>query len=106
MIGIGVDVVEIERFRQSLARTPSMRERLFTEIELAYVAPKNDPVLERRERKVEDAKADQVRDADKVEISEKAQNLAQVEETARATRQQLERSNESLSGGRIVDQRV
>ena len=37
MIGIGVDVVEIERFRQSLARTPSMRERLFTEIELAYV---------------------------------------------------------------------
>jgi holo-[acyl-carrier protein] synthase len=44
MIGIGVDVVEIERFRQSLARTPSMRERLFTEIELAYVAPKNDPV--------------------------------------------------------------
>jgi holo-[acyl-carrier protein] synthase len=44
MIGIGVDVVEIERFRQSLARTPSMRERLFTETELAYVAPKNDPV--------------------------------------------------------------
>ena len=30
VIGIGVDVVEIERFRRSLARTPSMRERLFT----------------------------------------------------------------------------
>jgi holo-[acyl-carrier protein] synthase len=44
MIGIGVDVVEIERFRRSLERTPSMRERLFTEIELAYVAPKSDPV--------------------------------------------------------------
>jgi holo-[acyl-carrier protein] synthase len=44
MIGIGVDVVEIERFRRSLERTPSMRERLFTPIELAYVAPKNDPV--------------------------------------------------------------
>jgi len=44
MIGIGVDVVEIERFRRSLARTPSMRERLFTPIELAYVAPKADPV--------------------------------------------------------------
>ena len=44
MIGIGVDVVEIERFRRSLERTPSMRERLFTEIELAYVAPNNDPV--------------------------------------------------------------
>jgi holo-[acyl-carrier protein] synthase len=44
MIGIGVDVVEIERFRRSLARTPSMRERLFTPVELAYVAPKSDPV--------------------------------------------------------------
>jgi holo-[acyl-carrier protein] synthase len=44
MIGIGVDVVEIERFRTSLARTPSMRERLFTASELSYVAPKADPV--------------------------------------------------------------
>jgi holo-[acyl-carrier protein] synthase len=44
MIGIGVDVVEIERFRRSLARTPSMRERLFTASELAYVEPKSDPV--------------------------------------------------------------
>ena len=44
MIGIGVDVVEIERFRRSLERTPSMRERLFTDTELAYVAPQSDPV--------------------------------------------------------------
>src|SRR6187549_1202630 len=44
MIGIGVDVVEIERFRMSLARTPTMRERLFTPAELEYVAPKLDPV--------------------------------------------------------------
>ena len=44
MIGIGVDVVEIERFRQSLTRTPTMRERLFTRIELDYVAPQHDPV--------------------------------------------------------------
>ena len=42
--GIGVDAVDIERFRRSLERTPSMRERLFTEHELAYVAPKADPV--------------------------------------------------------------
>ena len=42
--GIGVDAVDIERFRRSLQRTPSMRERLFTEYELAYVAPKIDPV--------------------------------------------------------------
>lgn len=44
MIGIGVDVVEIERFRRSLERTPSMRGRLFTEVELAYVEPQSDPV--------------------------------------------------------------
>ena len=42
--GIGVDAVDIERFRLSLARTPSMRDRLFTAEELAYVAPKVDPV--------------------------------------------------------------
>lgn len=44
MIGIGVDVVEIERFRRSLQRTPTMRDRLFTEVELAYVAPQSDPM--------------------------------------------------------------
>lgn len=44
MIGIGVDVVEIARFRRSLERTPSMRDRLFTASELDYVAPKADPV--------------------------------------------------------------
>lgn len=42
--GIGIDAVDIERFRTSLARTPSMRDRLFTAEELAYVAPKADPV--------------------------------------------------------------
>ncbi len=41
---IGVDVVEIERFRVALARTPTMRQRIFTPGELAYVAPKVDPV--------------------------------------------------------------
>jgi holo-[acyl-carrier protein] synthase len=44
MIGIGVDAVEIERFRRSLERTPSMRQRIFTAEELLYVAPKSDPV--------------------------------------------------------------
>ncbi len=44
VIGIGVDLVDIERFRRSLERTPSMRTRLFTDVELAYVAPKADPV--------------------------------------------------------------
>jgi holo-[acyl-carrier protein] synthase len=44
IVGVGVDVVDIERFRGVLARTPAMRERLFTEAELAYVAPRLDPV--------------------------------------------------------------
>jgi holo-[acyl-carrier protein] synthase len=42
--GIGVDAVDIERFRTSLQRTPTMRGRLFTAEELDYVAPKADPV--------------------------------------------------------------
>jgi holo-[acyl-carrier protein] synthase len=42
--GIGVDAVDIERFRTSLERTPTMRGRLFTTEELDYVAPKVDPV--------------------------------------------------------------
>jgi holo-[acyl-carrier protein] synthase len=46
MIGIGVDLVDIERFRRSLERTPTMRTRLFTEVELAYVAPR--PTRSRR----------------------------------------------------------
>ena len=44
MIGVGVDVVAIERFRVALLRTPSMRARLFTAEELDYVAAKADPV--------------------------------------------------------------
>ena len=44
VIGIGLDVVDIERFRTSLRRTPTMRQRLFTAVELDYVAPKADPV--------------------------------------------------------------
>jgi holo-[acyl-carrier protein] synthase len=44
VIGIGVDAVDIERFRTSLSRTPTLRGRLFTQVELDYVAPKSDPV--------------------------------------------------------------
>lgn len=42
--GVGIDAVDVERFRAALRRTPTMRERLFTAEELAYVAPKVDPV--------------------------------------------------------------
>jgi holo-[acyl-carrier protein] synthase len=31
--GIGIDVVNIDRFRQSLERTPGLSEKLFTEFE-------------------------------------------------------------------------
>ena len=31
--GVGIDVVDIERFTQSLERTPSLKEKLFTEAE-------------------------------------------------------------------------
>jgi len=31
--GIGIDVVDIARFQESLERTPSMKERIFTERE-------------------------------------------------------------------------
>lgn len=42
--GVGVDVVEVERFRTALERTPSMRGRIFTVAELADVAPNVDPI--------------------------------------------------------------
>src|SRR5262245_742101 len=34
--GVGVDVIEIERLERALERRPRLRERLFTEGELAY----------------------------------------------------------------------
>ena len=44
IIGVGVDVVDVERFRGVLERTPSMRQRVFTAAELAYVERRIDPV--------------------------------------------------------------
>ena len=44
MIGIGTDLVDIERFRRSLERTPGLRERLFRPDERAYAEQRNDPV--------------------------------------------------------------
>ena len=35
IIGVGIDVVDIERFRASLDRTPGLAERLFTPLELS-----------------------------------------------------------------------
>ena len=44
MIGIGIDAVEIERFRTVLARTPGVAARLFTDAEQAYGRRARDPV--------------------------------------------------------------
>ncbi|MFT5530606.1 MAG: holo-[acyl-carrier protein] synthase [Candidatus Poriferisodalaceae bacterium] len=43
MIGIGIDAVDIDRFRTTLARSASIAERLFTPGELAYARQANDP---------------------------------------------------------------
>lgn len=44
MRGVGIDAVDIARFRASLARTPKMRTRLFTPAELESLAAASDPV--------------------------------------------------------------
>jgi holo-[acyl-carrier protein] synthase len=43
VIGVGVDTVEVARFRDVLARTPGVAERLFTAGERAYGARFRDP---------------------------------------------------------------
>ena len=43
MIGIGVDLCEVERMRAALARTPTLRERVFTDDEQAYCEGRRDP---------------------------------------------------------------
>lgn len=43
MIGIGVDLVDVDRMRASLARTPTLAERLFTPGERAYATEARDP---------------------------------------------------------------
>ena len=43
MIGIGVDLVEIDRFRVSLDRTPGLIDRCFTADEAAYALRRRDP---------------------------------------------------------------
>lgn len=43
MIGIGVDLCEVDRMRAALARTPTLRRRVFTEAERAYCDRRADP---------------------------------------------------------------
>lgn len=44
MRGVGIDAVDIGRFRRSLERTPRMRSRLFTEEELMSLSASADAV--------------------------------------------------------------
>ena len=43
MIGIGTDLVELDRFREALRRTPRLAERLFRPDERAYAERSRDP---------------------------------------------------------------
>lgn len=42
IVGVGIDSVEIDRFRDLLARRETMRTRLFSPAELAVVVDRND----------------------------------------------------------------
>ncbi len=43
IVGVGLDVMEIDRFATALARRPRLAERCFTEAEAAYCAGKPFP---------------------------------------------------------------
>ena len=43
MIGLGADLVDVDRFRRTLARTPALVERLFTAAEREYCESAKDP---------------------------------------------------------------
>lgn len=43
VIGIGVDLCEVDRMRTALARTPTLRRRVFTDAERAYCDRRKDP---------------------------------------------------------------
>lgn len=43
VVGVGTDLVDLDRFRRVLARTPSFVERVFTADERAYAERQRDP---------------------------------------------------------------
>lgn len=43
VVGVGIDLLEIERLERALERTPRLAERLFTEAERAYAASRGRP---------------------------------------------------------------
>lgn len=43
MVGIGMDIIEIERIRKALERRPKLKKRIFSEEEIAYCRQKANP---------------------------------------------------------------
>jgi holo-[acyl-carrier protein] synthase len=43
VLGLGIDLCEIERLREAMTRTPGMRNRIFTPDEQTYCERKRDP---------------------------------------------------------------
>jgi phosphopantetheine--protein transferase-like protein len=43
VIGVGIDAVELDRFRRALGRTPRIAERLFSDAERNYAFRRRDP---------------------------------------------------------------
>ena len=44
-MGVGIDLLEVDRLERALARRPGLAQRLFTEGELAYAGARARPVL-------------------------------------------------------------
>jgi holo-[acyl-carrier protein] synthase len=49
-MGVGIDLLEIERLERALARRPRLAERLFTDGERAYAATRARPVMHQAAR--------------------------------------------------------
>ena len=45
VVGVGVDLVDVDRMRTALERTPGLRQRLFSGNEQTYCDQRNDPVV-------------------------------------------------------------
>jgi holo-[acyl-carrier protein] synthase len=41
---MGIDAVDVERFRQLLARRPNLAQRIFTDAERSFLSARTDPV--------------------------------------------------------------
>jgi holo-[acyl-carrier protein] synthase len=44
VIGVGTDLVDLDRFRAALERTPGLKARCFTDAEQAYAERRRDPL--------------------------------------------------------------